>query len=182
MARNGILLGVALGVVAVIGGAVRGAGADSVLVAFLVVWSPMAWFALVWRWYDLRLPASVHQLRPFERDGRIYVLLGVRLAKALLRRGPLTVFNLPRMRLPDRGTEEGYAAFEARMQAAEAVHGVMFAVTVPVAVGAALAGELRWAAWVALFNLVVNGYPAMLQRYNRARLAERRIRSPGPHG
>lgn len=170
MAKGVVLVGVAAGVVAVIGGAARAVGPNTVLVAFLAVWFPMAWFALVWRFGDLRLPEGVHALRPWERDGRIYEWLGVRLAKALLRRGPLTVFNLPRMRLPADRTPEALAAFDARMKAAEAVHGVMFAAMVPVAAAAVAAGWVRWAAWLLLFDLVVNGYPAMLQRYNRARL------------
>ncbi len=77
--------------------------ARSVRFALVVVWLPLAWFALLGRVLAgrpvLRLPARVHALRAFERDGRVYELLGVRVAKSLLRRGPLAVFA-PDLHLP----------------------------------------------------------------------------------
>ena len=36
---------------------------------------------------------AYHGPRPFERTGRVYELLGVRLIKMLVRRGPLAIFS-----------------------------------------------------------------------------------------
>jgi hypothetical protein len=44
-------------------------------------------------------------LRAFDRDGRVYQRLGVRLVKLLLRRGPLAAFN-PDLHLPAERTPE----------------------------------------------------------------------------
>ena len=59
------------------------------------------------------------------------------------------------------------------MRDAEASHAVLFVVTLPVAVHAAVRGWWPAALLTAAFDMAMNGYPVMLQRYNRARLARR---------
>ena len=147
-------------------------GVRSPLVAFLAVWIPMACFSLVGGPVTARMPERVFALRPWERRGRVYELLGVRVAKRLLRRGPLHVFA-PSIRLPADPTPESLARLAGRMRQAETVHGVMAVATLPVAGYAAARGWWSSAAWVVAVDVVVNGYPAMLQRDNRARLEER---------
>jgi hypothetical protein len=140
--------------------------------AFLVVWVPMTWLGTVSRAVQVRLPASFHRLRPFERDGRIYEVVGVRLAKRLLRRGPLAVFN-PGLHLPSEPTPERLRHLDQRMRDAEASHAVLFALTLGIVANAAARGWLAAAVWTLLFDLVMNGYPVMLQRYNRVLLGRR---------
>ncbi len=147
-------------------------GARSALVAFLAVWIPMACFSLVGGLVTARVPERVFVLRGWERRGRVYELLGVRLAKQLLRRGPLHVFA-PSIRMPADPTPESLARLLGRMRQAETVHGVMLVATLPVAGYAAARGWWSSAAWVVAVDVVVNGYPAMLQRYNRASLQAR---------
>ena len=147
-------------------------GAESIWFAFLVVWLPMAWLGTLSRVIDLRLPAAWFTLRRFEQDGRLYELLGVRLVKRLLRRGPLAVFN-PHLHLPAERTPANLAALDQRMRDAEASHSILFVATLGVAAAEAAAGWWSTAGWIVLFNLLVNGYPVMLQRYNRALLHQR---------
>lgn len=149
-------------------------GARSARFAFLVVWLPLACFAVLGRVLRrpvLRLPAQVHALRSVERDGRVYELMGVRVAKRLLRRGPLAVFAPPELHLPAEPTPATLAGLDERMRQAEALHEILLVVTLAVVVNAAARGWWGAAGWTLLFN--VNGYPAMLQRYNRALLAQR---------
>ena len=140
--------------------------------AFVVVWLPMVWLGTVSRLVTPRLPHSWHTLRPFERDGRVYELLGVRVVKRLLRRGPLAVFN-PHLHLPTEMTTDRLAHLEQRMCDAEASHTILLVATFGVAALEAAVGNWSAAAWVAVFNLLLNGYPVMLQRYNRALLHQR---------
>jgi hypothetical protein len=106
----------------------------------------------------------------------MYELLGVRAAKWLLRRGPLTGFA-PALRLPAVTTGDRLARLQVqvqvRMREAEAVHGLLFVASLGVVVNAALRGWWDTAGWTLLFNVLVNAYPAMLQRYNRALLLRR---------
>ena len=157
--------------------AVRALGARSALFAFLVVWVPMAWLGTVSRFVRPRLPGAYHDLRPFETDGRVYERLGVGVAKRVLRRGPLAVFN-PDLHLPAQRTPENLAHLDQRMRDAEASHGILFIALLGVVAHAAARGWWAAAGWTLLFDVLVNGYPVMLQRYNRARLSLRYSVSP----
>ena len=147
-------------------------GIRSVWFAFLVVWLPMAWLGIVSRFVRPRLPEGYHALRGFERDGRLYELLGVRLFKRLLRRGPLAVFN-PDLHLPAEPTPANLAHLNQRMRDAEASHFILVVVMLGVVVHAAARGWWGAAGWTLLFNVLLDGYPVMLQRYNRALLSSR---------
>ena len=171
-----LLAGVTIGMAALAAWSRRAFGARSARFAFLVVWLPLAWFALLGRALAgrpvLRLPAQVHALRAFEREGRVYELLGVRVAKSLLRRRPLAVFA-PDLHLPAEPTPATVADLDERMRQAEALHEILLVVTLTVVANAATRGWWGAAGWTMLFNVLANGYPAMLQRYNRALLAQR---------
>ena len=117
-------------------------------------------------------PASYHELRRFEQDGRLYELVGVKAAKQLLRRGPLAVFN-PDLHLPAERTPERLAHLEQRMKDAEASHAILFVAIMAVVVNAVARGWWVAAGSTLLFDVLLNGYPVMLQRYNRARLHRR---------
>lgn len=146
--------------------------ADGVLFSFLVVWLPMVWLGTVSRVVVPRLPRGWYVLRPIERDGRCYELVGVRPFKRLLRRGPLSKFN-PDLHLPAERTPERLAHLEQRMRDAESSHTVVGVVALLLAAYQAGAGRWSSAGWILLFDLGLNGYPIMLQRYNRALLRAR---------
>lgn len=167
-----IIVGVTVGVAVGLVWAWRALGPASVGFAFAVVWLPMTWLGTLSRVVRPRLPASAHRLRAWELDGRVYERLGVRLVKRLLRRGPLAVFN-PGLHLPAEPTPERIAQLDQRMRDAEAAHGILFVVTLGVFVHAFARGWWAAAAATLLFDVAVNGYPVMLQRYNRGRLHRR---------
>jgi hypothetical protein len=147
-------------------------GPSSAAFAFLVVWAPMTWLGTVSRLVTPRLPCRYHELRAFERDPKLYERLGVRVVKRLLRRGPLAVFN-PGLHLPEERSPEHLVALEQRMKDAEASHAILLVAMVPVVVNAAARGWWTAAGLTLLFDLLMNGYPVMLQRYNRAVLHAR---------
>lgn len=160
---------VLVGVLLLVG---RWLGPSSGWFAFVVVWWPMVWVGTMSRLVQIRLPEWYHRLRPFERDGRVYELAGVRVAKEALRRGPLARFN-PDLHLPVERTAAQLEHLAQRMRDAEASHAVLFVVTLPVVLHAAARGWWLAAILTFVFDVLMNGYPAMLQRYNRARLAQR---------
>jgi hypothetical protein len=150
----------------------RACGPRSVAFAGLIVWVIMCWVTLVIWAFPVRLPARTYDLRPFERDGRLYERLGVRVAKRLLRRGPLHVFN-PKLHLPPVIDAQNLATLDAAMRNAETNHVIMFLIVVLVIAHALARGWWDAAAWTLVFNVLINAYPVMLQRYNRGRLADR---------
>jgi hypothetical protein len=149
-------------------------GARSVWFSFAVVWLPMTWLGGISHVIAFRLPDRLHALRAFERDGRLYELLGVRVVKWLLRRGPMALFN-PNLHVPAEPTPARVAQLDGHMRVAEATHAILFVATLGVVANAGLRGWWRCAGWTLLFDLLANGYPFTLQRYNRA-LLERRFR------
>lgn len=150
----------------------RAFGPQAIAFAFLVVWLPMAWLGLVSRVVLPRLPERYHTLRGFERDGHLYKVLGVRLVKRLLRRGPLAVFN-PDLHLPTERTPMNLAYLDQRMRDAEASHFILLILTLGVVANAIVRRWWGAASWTLLFDVLMNGYPVMLQRYNRALLSKR---------
>lgn len=147
-------------------------GPRSVGFALLIVWLPMTWLGTISRIVTPRLPDGYHRLRAWERDGRVYERIGVREVKALLRRGPLSVFN-PHLHLPDERTPEQLARLEQRMRDAEASHAMLLVATLAVVLHALARGWWVAAAATLVFDVLINGYPVMLQRYNRALLRRR---------
>jgi hypothetical protein len=137
--------------------------------ALAVVWAPMTALGTISHVVPFRLPERFHRLRPFEIDGRTYERLGVRVAKRLLRRGPATWFN-PRLRMPASRDTVSLARLDAAMRTAEATHAVLFVAVLPVVVYAMARGRRAAAAKTLVFDVLLNGYPVMLQRYNRGRL------------
>jgi len=151
---------------------VRILGATSAAFAFLIVWVPMTWLGTVSRSFQPRVPQRCHELRAFERDPWLYELLGVRLVKRLLRRGPLAVFN-PRLHLPAERSRARLAELEQRMKDAEPSHIVLLVAMLGVVINAAARSWWVAACLTLLFDVLMNGYPVMLQRYNRVLLHAR---------
>lgn len=140
--------------------------------AFIVVWLPMVCLGTLSHVSAPRLPDSYHRLRSFELDGRVYERFGVRAFKRLLRRGPFAVFN-PHLHLPANPTPDNVARLDRAMRDAEATHAILFVLTLAIVVHAAVRGWWTAAASTVTFDALFNGYPVMLQRYNRAMLKAR---------
>jgi hypothetical protein len=167
-----LLVGATMVLVVLLAWTLLALGAGSVWFALLMVWLPMVWLGTVSRIVTPRLPDGCHTLRGFELDGRLYELFGVKLFKSLLRRGPLAVFN-PDLHLPTERTPVKLAHLDQRMRDAEASHSILFILTLGLAAFEAANGLWSTAVWIVVFNLLLNGYPVMLQRYNRALLRQR---------
>ena len=115
-------------------------------------------------------------LRPFELDGRLYELLGVRQFKRFASAGDF--FNDRRRRSdPEFRNVRNYSSaieWEARTRFNELAHLGNLVFSVVMLVWLCLEGRFTWIVPILFLNLILNVYPIMLQRYNRARI--RRIR------
>ena len=160
--------------------ACRAWGPYSVGFAFAAVWLPMMWLGTASRVVAIHLPTRWYELRRFESDGHLYEMLGVRVVKRLLRRGPMSIFN-PGLHLPIERTPEHIAALDRRMREAEASHAILLILTLGLVANAAVRSHWTAAGWMLVFNILVNGCPVMLQRYNRALLACRYGHLPSRH-
>jgi hypothetical protein len=61
---------------------------------------------------------------------------------------------------------------ESEMRKAETIHALVFLLMLWVVGYVAVKGWLDAVMWILLFNILINGYPIMLQRYNRIKVKE----------
>jgi len=146
-------------------------GFNSPVSAFLINWLAMSWMAVIGQVANLLFAPRYYEAKPFERAGRVYECLGIRLFKKLVRRGPLAVFS-PTLRFPKEKTASALQGLENEMRKAETGHALIFVLVLLFAGYMLLKGWPDAVVWTLLFNIVINGYPIMLQRYNRIKLQE----------
>ncbi len=135
--------------------------------AFCAIWFLMAWLATVHLLMKYSFPDRYYRPKEFEKSGRIYEMLGVLLLRKLLRRGPL---HLSAPALEYSGRREHLPTLERETRTAESVHLLSFLSSFLLIAYAHYKGWLDLAVWLMLYNVLINIYPIMLQRYNRVRL------------
>lgn len=139
------------------------------LVADCAIWA--AWSsAVAWWWArrgteQLACDGWLTRIRPWERDGRLYVRLGVRTWRRLVPDlgGPMGVGPAERRSVHDPGAWEVMAAETRR---SEKAHWAML-LALPVEW---MLGPAALVAPMTAYALVAHVAPIALQRYNRARL------------
>ncbi len=118
------------------------------------------------------LPASYYKVHSFERSGRIYELLGVKLFRCFVPDGDLAN-RWRRSREPTHRiirNRRFAEAFVPRTILGEKSHMVWLLVGLVSAAYAWRIGWQGWAIYLTAGNLLVNLYPILLQRYTRSRL------------
>lgn len=129
----------------------------------------VAWSSFVLPLRGLPRFDEYFELRPWERSGRLYRALGVELFRALVRRGPLSIFNRA---LPAAWHSGDPERIEHEARASEAGHGVAFVIVLALALLSIVRGDGPRAAWLAVLDVPMNLYPVLLQRSHRVRLAQ----------
>jgi hypothetical protein len=146
-------------------------GFRSPVSAFLINWLAMSWVAVIGQVVNFSFAPSYYHTKPFERTGQVYERLGIRLFKKLVQRGPLSIFS-PTLRFPKEKTVSALQGLLNEMRQAETGHALVFVLVLLFIGYALLKGWLDAVVWMLLFNILINGYPIMLQRYNRIKLQE----------
>ena len=149
------------------------AGTDTAIFAFSTTFMPNAILASIFPIYQPRLPDAYLRIRPWERP--LYRVLGVGWVQRLLRTGPchrISRFSRP---VPsDR--QDGFAQLRATIARAETAHVLVGAGCMVVIVVQLATGHILGAGWMLLFNILINVYPTLVQRFNRSRLPMRAMR------
>jgi hypothetical protein len=118
------------------------------------------------------LPSSYYRVHSFERGGRLYEALGVRLFRYFVPDGDLAN-RWRRRREPNFriiANRRFAAAFVRRTEMSEKSHLVLLLMGVLSSIFALEIGWRGWALYLAVGNVLVNLYPVLLQRYTRTRL------------
>jgi len=146
-------------------------GFRSLVFAFLANWLAMSWVAVAGQVIRFSFAPGYYGIKPFEQTGQVYERLGIRLFKRLVRRGPLSIFS-PTLRFPKDKTIPALQNLDNEMRKAETGHVFIFVLMLVFAGYALLKGWYDAVGWMLAFNVMINGYPVMLQRYNRIKLQE----------
>jgi hypothetical protein len=147
-------------------------GFRSIFFAFLVNWLVMSWVAILGQVISFTFSPGYYQPKSFEHNGWIYERLGIQYFKQLVRRGPLTILS-PSLRKGEGN--DGVQKLFGEMQKAETAHVVIFVLMLLLICYALVRSWFDAAGWLMLFNILINGYPVMLQRYNRIKLQQRPV-------
>jgi hypothetical protein len=137
--------------------------------AWKMNWLVMSWVAILGQVITFTFSSGYSQPQSFEHNGWIYERLGIQYFKKLVRRGPLTILS-PSLRKGEGN--DGAQKLFGEMQKAETAHGVIIALMLLLICYALVRGWFDAAGWLMLFNILINGYPVMLQRYNRIKLQQ----------
>ena len=120
----------------------------------------------------LRPSAGYYRLRPFEASGEFYARLGVRFFRRFVPQGDyfnrLTCRTVPDFRAVRSPADVPRAERQGRLN--ERIHVTFLVFLLPPTCWGLASGQYGFAGQLILFNGVFNLYPALLQRYTRARL------------
>jgi hypothetical protein len=123
-----------------------------------------------------KLQRGYFEIRPFESDGRLYEMLGVRMFRVFVPMGD-GINRLVRRFQPDYRiiSKQSIADFEKRTVNAETFHLACLLTVMPSAVYSVVLGWWTFALLLTLPNIVLHLYPVLLQRYTRARILRLRL-------
>ena len=146
------------------------AGSGFPALAFGLAWVPNGAFLLAFMRGALHLPRFLVPVRPIEPV--LYRWVGVGLVKRIVatRVWPLMGGFEPPPKPKNR--QELLDRTELTTKGAEVCHGATFMLVFFVALFCLAVGRFSEAVWILAFNLLLNGYPVMLQRVNRWRVQQ----------
>ena len=147
---------------------------DSVFpaIGFALTWIPNYPLILVAMSGVLRLPRRLEAVHPIEPV--LYSWVGVGLVKRVVTtRAWLLLVGLPAPQV-ETSRRKLLERVELLTKGAEVVHGTAFIFAASLALLCVAIGGVAAAIWISAFNIVLNGYPVMLQRSTRSRLQQAR--------
>ena len=148
------------------------AGSGFPALAFALAWGPNGLFLVAFMRGALTLPRVLVPVRPIEPV--LYRWVGVGLVKRIVatRMWPLLNGLEPPPKAKNR--QELLDRVELTTKGAEVCHGATFMLVFFVSLLFLAAGAFSEFVWISAFNVLLNGYPVMLQRANRWRVQQAR--------
>ncbi len=150
-------------------------GVRSVPFALFINGFLLLWAVVVQRALRLSFGELYYRCKPFEQSGRLYRLLGVHIFKRLMVSRVWRAFNRD---FRYAGRQGGLAAWKQVTLDAETAHALVFVLILLFTGYVVGKGWVDTSGWLLLFNIPINGYPVLLQRYNRTRIEEVLQRHP----
>jgi hypothetical protein len=142
--------------------------------ALVIVWPLNGLFLWLFMRGLLHLPPALEPVHPVEPV--LYSWLGVRLVKSIVESPLWPMLNGFEPPLKVKSQQELLDRTEQTARGAEICHLATFAFASLVMVIYFAVGKTSTALWILVLNLLLNGYPVMLQRVHRWRIQQIRIK------
>jgi hypothetical protein len=146
------------------------AGSPFPSLAFALAWCPNGLFLLAYMRGVLRLPRFLVPVRRIEPA--LYRWIGVGIVKRIVAAPIWPILNGFAPPPKPENRHELLDRTDLATKLAEVCHGAAFILALFVALFYLAVGLFSEAMWILLFNLLLNGYPVMLQRVNRWRVQQ----------
>lgn len=146
------------------------AGSAFPALAFALAWGPNGLFLVAFMRGALHLPRFLVSVRPIEPV--LYRWVGVGLVKRIVATRMWPLMNGFEPPPKPKNRQELLDRTELATKLAEACHGATFILVFFVALFWLAVGPSSEAVWIFAFNVLLNGYPVMLQRANRWRVQQ----------
>jgi hypothetical protein len=148
------------------------AGSGIPALAFALAWGPNGLFLVWFMRGTLHLPRFLVPVQPLEPV--LYRWVGVGFVKRIVATRMWPLVNGMEPPPAPRNPRELLDRIELTTRGAEVCHGATFLSVLLVAVSLLAVGQFPEAVWILGFNVLLNGYPVMLQRVNRWRVQQLR--------
>lgn len=137
-----------------------------------IAWGPNGLFLALFMSGRLRFPRLLEPVHSFEPV--LHRWLGVGLVKRIVANRVWPMIHGFKPPEPPKNREEFMIRIELGMKGAEICHALTFILASGVAACYVAVGQSPVAVWIAVFNVLLNLYPVLLQRSNRWRMQEAR--------
>lgn len=128
----------------------------------------MFWFTLLEAQLKPQLNSSYFKAYPFEKQGKLYQLVGIEWYRAILIKSGWE--KIRQHQTPIKKSLPDFQAYERSSRVAEVGHLVIGSLVLILTGYVVVAYSTQAALWLILSNLFLNVYPIFLQRYTRPRL------------
>lgn len=128
----------------------------------------MFWVSIFVETQTAALSSAYYAPREWERKGNVYEYVGIHLFRRLL-----VIIGWEKLNKKSNPIEKNARTLEhnlLRTKKSELGHLIIFLIVVGISMLVITKGGLRDAMWLIIFNIVLNLYPVLLQRYNRPRI------------
>jgi hypothetical protein len=128
----------------------------------------MFWFTILEAQFKPALDSPYFDAHPFEKQGKIYRWLGVEWYRAILLK--IGWETIRQQQTPINKSHQHLQAYERATRVSEMGHLLIGIVVLLVTGYVMVTHSVLAARWLILSNILLNGYPVLLQRYTRPRL------------
>ncbi|MGA0560560.1 hypothetical protein ACO2Q8_28100 [Larkinella sp. VNQ87] len=145
----------------------NGMSVTSPLFSWVVNFALMFWFTIIESQFKPKLDYRYFASYPFEKEGKLYNSLGVHVYRRFLRL--VGWEKQSRMANPVKKALPALQQCERATRVSELGHTLIALIVLGITVFVAIKYSLAGTVWLLVFNVLLNIYPILVQRYNRPR-------------